>query len=64
MKGFVMTNVEQLNCELQCLAEEELQAKVNYDYEQFEKEMHAMFELEQYERDCYDLDADYYGEMI
>ena len=63
MKGFVMT-IDELNAKLQCLADEDREAKIDSEYEQFLEYMYAMFENEQYERDCYDLDADYYGELI
>lgn len=53
--------VEQLNFELQCLADEERQAMIDIEYDAFMDEMYKMWELEQYASDSFDLDAEFYG---
>ena len=53
--------VEELNLELQCLADEERQAMVDIEYDAFMDEMYRLWELEQYAADSYDLDAEFYG---
>jgi hypothetical protein len=53
--------IEELNLELQCLADEERQAMVDIEYDAFMDEMYRLWELEQYAADSYDLDAEFYG---
>lgn len=53
--------VEELNFELQCLADEERQAMIEIEYDAFMDEMYRLWELEQYSSDSYDLDAEFYG---
>lgn len=53
--------VEELNAELQSLAEEERQAMIDIEYDAFMDEMYRQWELEQYAEDSFDLDAEFYG---
>lgn len=54
-------DIESVNSELQIIAAEEIESRIDLQYEEFLNEMYLQFEMEQYARDCYDLDAEYYG---
>ena len=55
-------NLDAINTALQILANNEVEARIDEQYEEFLEEMHQLWELEQYASDSYDLDAQYYGE--
>lgn len=54
-------DLDLVNAELQVLSEEEIQAKIDVQYEDFLEEMYQLWAMEQYADDCYDLDAEFYG---
>ena len=54
-------DLDLVNAELQVLSEEEIQAKIDVQYEDFLEEMYQLWAMEQYAEDCYDLDAEFYG---
>ena len=51
-----------INVELQILANDEVEARIEEQYQEFLEEMYQLWELEQYDSDSYDRDAQYYGE--
>lgn len=51
-----------INVELQILANDEVEARIEEQYQEFLEEMYQLWELEQYASDSYDRDAQYYGE--
>ena len=56
-----MLDIETINIELQIAAEVEREERIEEQYNEFLEEMYALWEMEQYDRDCYDLDAEFYG---
>lgn len=57
-------NFEDVNAELQLIAQEEQDAQLDLQYEEFLAEMYYYLEMQQYQQDCYDEDARYYGEIL
>lgn len=45
-------NFDEINTELQILANEEVEAKIEEQYEEFLEEMYQIWELDQYAYDC------------
>ena len=54
-------DLDLINAELQVLSEQEIQDKIDAQYEDFLEEMYQLWAIEQYADDCYDLDAEFYG---
>lgn len=61
-KGFYMT-IDELNAELQDLAEQERLSLVEAEYESYMDRLMAEHNMRMYEAHSYDEDAIYYGEM-
>jgi hypothetical protein len=53
--------LQDVNYELQSIAEQIRDSVIEVEYTEFVDQMHKLFELEQYEKDCADRDAEYYG---
>jgi hypothetical protein len=60
-KGFYMT-IDELNAELQDLAEQERLSLVDAEYESYMDRLMAEHNMRMYEANSYDEDAIYYGE--
>jgi hypothetical protein len=60
-KGFYM-NIDELNAELQDLAEQERLSLVEAEYESYMDRLMAEHNMRMYEANSYDEDAIYYGE--
>ena len=60
-KGFYMT-IDELNAELQDLAEQERLSLVEAEYESYMDRLMAEHNMRMYEANSYDEDAIYYGE--
>ena len=58
-----MKSLEEINEELELLAQQELEERIAFQYEEFMNEMYQLWALEQYASDCADMDAEFYGEM-
>ena len=56
--------LDEVNSELQLVAQELVDEVVDIQYNEMMEEMFELFELEQYARDCADLDAEYYGGRV
>jgi len=53
--------LDDVNGELQIIANQTAEEQVAVQYEELMEAIFLQFEMEQYARDCYDLDAEYYG---
>ncbi len=61
-KGFYMT-IDELNAELQEIAEQERLDQIEADYESYMDNMMAEHNMRMYEAHSYDEDAIYYGDL-
>lgn len=52
-----------INAELQILAQEEVQSKIDLEWEEMMQELYQLWELEQYAEDAANADAEFYGVM-
>lgn len=55
-----MLSLEEVNAELELIAEQERQLRIDSQYDEFLEEMYQLWELEQYAADSYERD---YEEM-
>ena len=60
----MLKTFDDINTELHLIAQEEQEKQIDFQYEDFLAEMYYYLEMEQYQQDCYDEDARYYGEII
>lgn len=56
--------INDINTELQLIANEEKESQVDFQYEEFLLEMYNYLQMLQYQQDVYDEDARYYGEQL
>ena len=55
--------INSINTELQIIAQQSIESRIEEQYNEFLEEMYEIFAMEEYAMQCYDRDAEFYGAM-